>query len=403
MPPVPPPLLTLTEVAPVRLTPVSTTVSVVPLWPVAGAIENSPAGGTNTVKVTSLLVLVTVAGVTGGFVVVVVVTLTFLAPGAAVELMKKVALIWVSLTTEKVTGAAIPFPETLTAVVLSKKPEPVSVTPIWLGVPGTPRIPDAEPVHGNAGVPAGHAAIEVSTGPVTVNGNVLLWPPASATAMFTVPMGVVEVLWKVAVMLVGVIAPTVTENPATGGLTTTVAPAAKFVPAKVTGTFEPRTPVLGVMDVSVGGGAVDAAVTVNVTGPSVAAPTVTVTFLAVADAPDEMVKVAVTVVALTAAKLLTVMPPPDTLTAVAPVRPVPVMVTFTTVPWAPVLGAIEFRPPWAPLFWNSTAPISKWVVLPGSGRGFPKKSVLSCGIVPTGRVVVVIGTTSMAGEPAFRA
>jgi len=48
------------------------------------------------------------------------------------------------------------------------------------------------------------------------------------------------------------------------------------------------------------------------------AAVVTVTFLAVRPAPAVMVKVAVTVVSFTAAKLLTLTPRPDTVTPVAP-------------------------------------------------------------------------------------
>jgi len=79
-PPPPPPPETFTDVAPVRLTPVRVTVSLVPLAPVFGAIENSPAGGTVTVNVTALLV-------PPGPVVV-----TFLAPGVAPGEKAKVAL-----------------------------------------------------------------------------------------------------------------------------------------------------------------------------------------------------------------------------------------------------------------------------------------------------------------------
>src|SRR4029077_8271089 len=149
--------------------------------------------------------------------------------------------------------------------------------------------------------------------------------------MSLAPSVAVVVLLMVAVIVVALtkVMPLIVTPAAVPAGMLTVDVVVKLVPVKVTFTDVPRSSEAGAMDVSVGA---TAAVTVNVTGPSVAAPTVTVTFLAVADAPDEMVKVAVTVVALAATKLLTVMPPPDTLTAVAPVRPVPVMVTFTTEP-----------------------------------------------------------------------
>lgn len=69
---------------------------------------------------------------------------------------------------------------------------------------------------------------------------------------------------------------------------------------------------------------------------------VTVTFLAVIAALTEIVKVAVTVVSSTTARLLTVTPDPDTTTLVpVPVKFVPVSVTGTAVPRKPELGAAE--------------------------------------------------------------
>jgi hypothetical protein len=154
LPPPPPPPETLTDVAPVRLTPVKVTVSLVPLAPVFGAIENSPAGGTVTVNVTALLV-------PPGPVVV-----TFLAPAVAPGEKAKVAVIVVSLTTV-MPETLTPLPDTLTEVV-PVKPVPVSVTAIGLGVPKVPRIPDT-------------GVIDVSTGPVIVKGTGLLLPPAVPT------------------------------------------------------------------------------------------------------------------------------------------------------------------------------------------------------------------------------
>ena len=150
----PPPPETLTDVAPVRLTPVKVTVSLVPLAPVFGAIENSPAGGTVTVNVTALLV-------PPGPVVV-----TFLAPAVAPGEKAKVAVIVVSLTTV-MPETLTPLPDTLTEVV-PVKPVPVSVTAIGLGVPKVPRIPDT-------------GVIDVSTGPVIVKDTGLLLPPAVPT------------------------------------------------------------------------------------------------------------------------------------------------------------------------------------------------------------------------------
>ncbi len=91
----------------------------------------------------------------------------------------------------------------------------------------------------------------------------------------------------------------------------------------------------------------------------------TATFLPFGDAPDVIVNVALTVVEFTATTLLTVTPLPDTVTAVAPVRFVPVRVTVTVID--PVagrvaeLGEIEVRVGGCgavPAPWNSTAPTS---------------------------------------------
>jgi hypothetical protein len=58
----------------------------------------------------------------------------------------------------------------------------------------------------------------------------------------------------------------------------------------------------------------------------------TVTVLSPVPAFDAIVNVAVTLVSLTALKFDTLTPPPETVTEVAPVRAVPVRVTFTCVP-----------------------------------------------------------------------
>jgi hypothetical protein len=94
----------------------------------------------------------------------------------------------------------------------------------------------------------------------------------------------------------------------------------------VTGTLVPRTPELGLTEVSVGAGGLT---TVNVTLFVIPMSVVTLTFLAERVAPVEIAKVAVTVVSFTTVTLLTVIPLPETLTAVAPVRPAPARVTGT--------------------------------------------------------------------------
>jgi len=76
---------------------------------------------------------------------------------------------------------------------------------------------------------------------------------------------------------------------------------------------------------------------------------VTVRFLAVRGAPGVMVKFAVTVVSFTTVTpLAVILPAPDTFTAVVPVRLVPVRVTGTTVPRAPVLERLKPTSPPAP-------------------------------------------------------
>lgn len=66
----------------------------------------------------------------------------------------------------------------------------------------------------------------------------------------------------------------------------------------------------------------------------------TVTFLAVCAVPAVIAQLALTVVEVDVIPVQ-VTPPPETVTAVAPVRLAPVRVTGTVVPWAPVIGLIE--------------------------------------------------------------
>ena len=67
---------------------------------------------------------------------------------------------------------------------------------------------------------------------------------------------------------------------------------------------------------------------------------VTVTFLALWVAPAVIAQLALTVVAVDVIPVQ-VTPPPEMVTAVAPVRLVPVRDTGTVVPWVPVGGLIE--------------------------------------------------------------
>lgn len=195
----------------------------------------------------------------------------------------------------------------------------------------------------NAGVPA-----------VTVNGLVLLVPPGVVMPRFLTPSGARPEMFKVAVTVVG----DTTVRFVTGiraPIPVTANAPDRLVPVKVTVTLVRRAPEMGEIDVSVGGGG---AVTVNVTALVTPPGVETVTFLAVVAAALLMVKVAVTEVALTTSRLLTVTPVPVMLTAKAPVRFVPVRVTGTAVPRKPVLGTIDVSVGAATELRNSTAPAS---------------------------------------------
>ncbi len=117
----------------------------------------------------------------------------------------------------------------------------------------------------------------------------------------------------------------------------------------------PSVPLVAAVKVNVPCGAVTVNVTVLLVPPGV----VTLTVLAPSAAVAVMVKVVVTVVGVTV-KAPAVTPVPDTVTAVAPVRFVPVKVTVPTVPCARDVGAIEVSVGGAEVVpaANSTAPAS---------------------------------------------
>jgi len=237
-----------------------------------------------------------------------VVVLTFLEVSAAPAAIVKVALTVVSFTTvtpETVTRV----PDTATAVV------PVRLVPVRVTVTGGPlRLPE-------------FGEIEFRVGPSTVNVTVLLVAPLVVTLTVLAPSVAPAVIASVAVTVVSfttVIALAVTPVPET---VTAVVPV-KRRPLRVTGTLVPRTPVTGLIVESVGPCTVNAPVKVLLAAPFV----VTLTFLAVSAAPAVIVKFAVTVVSFTTVTALGVTPAPDTVTAVVPVRFVPVMVTRTEVP-----------------------------------------------------------------------
>jgi hypothetical protein len=304
-----PPPFTFTAFTPVRLVPVRVTETVVPCKPVGGATEVSVGDTTVNAPIRKLELAPPEF-----------VTLTFLAPFTAAPVNVKVAVTVVEFTTVTLPTVT-PAPLMLTAVV------PVRLVPVRVTETVVPRIP-------RIGV------IEVRLGATTVNApNRVLVPAGDVRVIFLAVSAAVPEIVKVAV--------TVEEFTTTMLLTvmppplrvTDVVPV-RLLPLKVTGTARPCVPVFGEIEVSTG---TAAGVTVNAPVRMLLVPpgVVTLTFLAVSAALPAIVKVAVTVVALTTAILLTVMPPPVTVTAVAPVRFVPVRVTVGAPPWLPVTGEIE--------------------------------------------------------------
>ena len=192
---------------------------------------------------------------------------------------------------------------------------------------------------------AGVGAESVRVAPVTLNATVLVVPFAVVTLKFFTPSVLLFAKVMVAVAEVPeaftVKAPKVMLAYIVVVAALHVAPA-RFVPVSVTFTGVPRTPLLGLMLVRVGA----SVVTRNCTVLVVPTDVVTLTFLVAGGAVGEMVKVAVTVVELTTPMSLTVIPlagPPVMLIADAPVRFVPVRVTFTAVPRKAVFGLMEVR------------------------------------------------------------
>ena len=187
--------------------------------------------------------------------------------------------------------------------------------------------------------------IEVTDAPRTVKGTVLLAAAAPPTVTDTLwaPSAAVAEMVKVALMVVGLatLTPlTVTPPPETATVTGPTAGKGKLVPVSVTGIVVARPPVDGVIEVNVGvGGIVTVKATVLLTPPGA----VTLTFLAVPAAPAAMVKVVVTWVSLATVMGPTAMPPPDTVTAVAPVKPLPKILTgiATPVPRSADVGSID--------------------------------------------------------------
>lgn len=297
----------VTAVAPLRLVPVSVTGTVVLCEPVVGLIDARVAPCTVNAPVR--------LGVPAG-----VVTVTFLDVSPAVTAIAQLALTVVAVGVP-VTVQVTPAPDIVTAVAPLRS-VPVRVT--GTVVPRTPVL----------------GATEVNVGPVTANAAVrVAVPKGVVTLTFLVVSPAPAVITQDALTVVAVGVPEMVQVilPAAPLMVTAVAPL-RLVPVRVTGTVDPRAPDVGLIDVSVG---TDAAVTVNCTVLVVPAGVVTLTVLPVRAAVPEIVNVAVTVLSFTTVRALTVMPPPDTLTAVAPVNPVPLRVTGTLVSRWPDVGVIE--------------------------------------------------------------
>jgi hypothetical protein len=302
------PLLPGLTVAPLtKFVPVRVTGTAVPCSPLFGLTDVSVgAGGRFTVNGTPLLVPPAV------------VTVTLLAPVAAVPEIVNVAVICVPLTTVTLL-TVIPLLPGLTVVAPVTKFVPVSVTDT--AVPCAPLF--------------GLTVVRVGAGGFTVNGTPLLVPPFVVTVALLAPVAAVPEIVNVAVICVPLTTDTLlTVIPLLPGFTV-VAPVTKLVPISVTDTAVPCAPLFGLTVVRVGAGGF----TVNGTPLLVPPFVVTVTLLApVADVP-EIVNVAVICVALTTVTPLTVIPLLPGFTAVAPVtKLVPVSVTDTLPPCAPLFG-----------------------------------------------------------------
>jgi len=240
----------------------------------------------------------------------------------------------------RVTVIVVEF-TTVKLVAVTPEPPPPSpvnpVAPVKLApviVTGTASVPVA-------GCVAEFGLIAVIVAPCTVKGTELL--AAAAPATVTVTFLVLSVapfeMANIAVAVVELVTTTpltvIPPPPPPPPLTfTVVSPAMKLVPVSATATVVPRTPVGGLIFVNVG---VAGIVTVKVTGLLVPPGAVTVTFLAVPAANALIVKVVWICESLTTVMGPTVtppLPPPPvvTLTAVAPVRPLPKMSIGTAVP-----------------------------------------------------------------------
>ncbi len=112
-----------------------------------------------------------------------------------------------------------------------------------------------------------------------------------------------------------------------------------MVPVSVTGTVAPCAPLFGLMEVRVGAAGVTAKVTALLVPPEV----VTVTLAVPRAAVGAILKSAVIWVELITLTLLTVTPELLTFTVAGETKLVPVSVTGTVAPCAPLVGLVEVR------------------------------------------------------------
>lgn len=163
-----------------------------------------------------------------------VVTVTVLAPAAAVLAITNFAVIDVALTT--LTSVTVTFEPLTPTVAPVTKLVPVNVTETVL--PCTPAL--------------GLTLVKVGAGGLTVKVFAPVVPPAVVTVTFRSPNAAEPPISKSAVSEVPLLTLTfltVTFDPLTA---TVVEPEMKFVPVRVTETVVPCTPVVGLTAVSVG-------------------------------------------------------------------------------------------------------------------------------------------------------
>ena len=179
----------------------------------------------------------------------------------------------------------------------------------------------------------------VKTGAVVMaNETGALVPAEVATVTLKFPSVALPAIVKVTVICVELTTARLLTT-ISGLVVDTVAPDTKFVPASVALKLDPATPLLGVIEVSVGG----PREIVNGTAAVVPPDVLTVTLAAPVAAVAAIVNVAVICVPLVTLTLLTVTPGLPTATVAPETKLEPVNVTGTVVPRVPLVGAMEAK------------------------------------------------------------